>query len=60
MNIYGVYDLNDKEQCICIGSSEKICNFLEIKKTRLYEIVNKKLKFKYRYEIIKLITNYKK
>lgn len=54
MNIYGIYDLKNKEQCICIGNSEKICNFLEISKAKMYETVNKKIKLKCRYEIIKL------
>lgn len=30
MNIYGIYDIKEKEQCIRIGTLEEIINFLDL------------------------------
>lgn len=54
MKYYGIYDLKNKEQCVFIGNSKEISEFLNIKRNTLYEYIIRKHKPQRRYEIVKI------
>lgn len=51
MNIYGVYDLKDKEQCVIVGTLIEIIKFLNVTTRSIDRAINKHNLIKQRYEV---------
>lgn len=51
MNIYGVYDLKDKEQCVRVGTLIEIIKFLNATARSIDRAINKHDLIKQRYEV---------
>ncbi len=51
MKIYGIYDLQDKEQCLRVGDIREIAEFLSITPRRLNSAIRKRV-YENRYEIL--------
>ncbi len=53
MEIYGIYDLKDKEQCVTVGTIDEISNFLRLP-TRSFNKCMREGKYAERFEIVYL------
>lgn len=51
MNIYGVYDLKDKEQCVRVGTLSEIIKFLNATARSIDRAIKKHDLIKQRYEV---------
>lgn len=49
MKEYGLYDIKDYEQCVCIGTISKIEKFLGKRANSLHEHLNRKRKGEVKY-----------
>lgn len=51
MNIYGIYDIKDKEQCIRVGTLIEIIKFLEASARSIDRAIKSNNLIKQRYEV---------
>jgi len=51
MNIYGIYDIKEKEQCLRIGTLTEIVKFLDLTSRELSRALNKHNLVRNKYEI---------
>lgn len=51
MNIYGIYDIKDNEQCLRIGTIEEIIKFLNLSAREFGRAIKKNNLVRNRYEI---------
>lgn len=59
MKTYGVYDLKDSEQCICLGNIAEIADYLDYSKESLYSYISRKRRgatvlLGHRYELVEI------
>lgn len=53
MSIYGIYDKNNKEQCLRVGTVDEIARFFELTARGLGVVIRQGI-YKKRYEVIYL------
>lgn len=51
MNIYGIYDIKEKEQCIIVGTLIEIVKFLGASARSIDRAINRNNLIKQRYEV---------
>lgn len=51
MKIYGIYDLNNNEQCVRVGTLLEIKNFLQLTTRSLHKFVKTKILYR-QYELV--------
>jgi len=51
MKIYGIYDLDNKEQCLKVGDIREIINFLGVTARGFGRIIKNRI-YKHRYEVL--------
>lgn len=57
MNIYGIYDMKEKEQCLRVGTLQEIVNFLNLTSREAAKLALKGVsKVRHQYEIAYLFT----
>lgn len=56
MNIYGIYDIKDKEQCVRIGTLEEIIRFLSLTAREMSRAIKKNDTVRNHYKIYYLFN----
>lgn len=51
MNIYGIYDIKEKEQCLRVGTLIEIIKFLDISARSIDRAIKKQNLVKQRYQV---------
>lgn len=51
MNIYGIYDIKEKEQCVRVGTLQEIVNFFSLTARELDRALKKESTVKNKYKI---------